>query len=172
MALAARSARLLAACCGAVALSQLPAFADHYRQNLAGQIVQARYSLEEVSRRAEQEGMTLPAYLEAALADSGAYSAASVRDSQRTLHRLDRLERSQRALEAATPFTQPLAMLEQLDRITLQATARYFEPNLPLGLAGAIYAVSGALLALFLSILPQRLTKRSAIRKTAAPDTR
>ncbi len=172
MALAARSARLLAACCGAIAFSQLPAFADHYRQNLAGQIVQARYSLEQVSRRAEKEGMALPAYLEAALADSGAYSAASVRDSQRTLHRLTRLERSQRALDAATPLTQPLALLGHLDVTTLKATAGYFQPNLPLGFAGAVYAASGGVIALFLAMLPKRLTKRSAIRKTAASSTR
>ena len=172
MALAARSVRFLVVICGAAAVSQLPAFADHYRQNLAGQIVQARYSLALVSQRAKEEGMSLPAYLEAALADSGAYSGASVRDSQRTLDRLDRLERSRRAFEAATPLTQPLAMMRQIDSITLQATAQYFQPNLPLGLAGAIYGLSGACVALLLSMLPARLTKRTAVRKTAASGTR
>lgn len=172
MALAARSVRLLAALLGAACFSQLPAFADHYRQNLAGQITQARYSLQEVSRRAEEQDLSLRTYLETALADSGAFSRASVTDSLRTLERLDRLERAQRSLSAATAFTRPLAMLGELDLTTATVTARHYQPNLPLGLGGAVYAGSGALLGLLLILLPSRLTRRSATAKTAGRNAR
>lgn len=172
MAFAARSVRLLAALLGAACFSQLPAFADHYRQNLAGQITQARYSLEEVSRRAEEQELSLRAYLKTALADSGAFSRASVADSLRTLDRLDRLEHAQSSLAAATAFTRPLAMLGGLDLTTATVTARHYQPNLPLGLGGAVYAGSGALLGLALVLLPSRLTRRSATAKTAGRNAR
>lgn len=171
MALAARSFRLLAVALGAALFSQLPGFTDHYRQNLAGQITQARLSLDEVSRRARAEDLALRAYLEAALADSGQYSRASVQDSLSTLDRLLRLERAERSLDSATPFTQPLAMIWQLDLTTATVTARHYQPNLPLGLGGAAYASSGALLALILTFFPLRrlglLTGRRAQPKTA-----
>ncbi len=172
MALAARSMRLLAALLGAACFSQLPAFADHYRQNLAGQITQARYSLEEVSRRADEQELSLRDYLETALADSGAFSRAAVDDSLRTLDRLDRLERAQKSLASATAFTRPLAMIGGLDLTTATVTAEHYQPNLPLGLGGAVYAGSGALLGLALVLLPSRLTRRSATAKTADRNAR
>ena len=172
MALAARSMRLLAALLGAACFSQLPAFADHYRQNLAGQITQARYSLEEVSRRADEQELSLRADLETALADSGAFSRAAVDDSLRTLDRLDRLERAQKSLASATAFTRPLAMIGGLDLTTATVTAEHYQPNLPLGLGGAVYAGSGALLGLALVLLPSRLTRRSATAKTADRNAR
>ncbi len=172
MALAARSVRLLAALLGAGCFSQLPAFADHYQQNLAGQITQARYSLEGVSRQAEERELSLRAYLESALADSGAFSRAAVDDSLRTLDRLDRLEQTQKSLTAATAFTRPLAMLGGLDLTTATVTAQHYQPNLPLGLGGAVYAGSGALLGLVLVLLPSRLTRRSAAAKTADRNAR
>ncbi|HTV67138.1 MAG TPA: DUF2937 family protein [Rhizobiaceae bacterium] len=144
---------LVVALGGAVSASQLPEFAQQYRQRIGGAIEELGRVVAEFDRDAAANGLTREEALdrhaqspEPLFRDRGESASASI-------ERFQTLLRQQADFAAASPFWQPVVLADS-DEATLAGTWRDFRPAVPvtiegLGWAGAGFAIA-ALIAWFL----------------------
>ncbi|AEO46756.1 DUF2937 family protein [Rhodospirillum rubrum] len=137
-----------------MALSQTRAFITQYLQRLGGHLDEARLSLDRAL----------------GLVDPGDAGARMVIEGLRLQGqaRLAELESAYRAIATADVWTQPLVFLRHADWSIAEATARAFEPALPLSTESLVFTLSGVVLALVIyEILkaPFALAGRGARRR-------
>ena len=135
---------------GALSSSQLSAFMQHYQQNLAGRLAEARLDVAAIAERAAEAGLPIYAYLDEFRRAS---NPIFVREGQWLKEKIDRaawLESHLDALRNAGPVRRPYAFATEMDRTIAAETWENFEPAVPLDQLSLIYAAIGALIGLLI----------------------
>ena len=165
----ARIANGLFAAAGAAGAAQFPAFYQHYLQNLAGRLAQAREDLAPVLEDARARGLSLGDYLDRAAAEGGELTGTLVAGYRSTYQAYERLRDAHQALSAAGPLDRPLALARHVDMRIAEGTLDGFAPALPLSVEAGGYALAGLLLGLFTVWILERpavaLKRRRRLRR-------
>ncbi len=159
---------------GALSSSQLSAFMQHYQQNLAGRLAEARLDVAAIAERAAEAGLPIYAYLDEFRRAS---NPIFVREGVWLKQKLDRaawLEARLDALRSAGPASRPYAFATQMDRTIASETWENFEPAVPLDGVSLIYAAVGAVIGLLVYFptaaavsLPARIIQKRRTAKIA-----
>lgn len=156
----ARAVMLLVALAGGATTSQLPEFAQQYRQRLGGAIDALTVVVEEFRQDAQANGLTVPEAVTMLSSASDGLVRAQGERMARTIARLDRLEAQRRAMLEAGPFVRVAVMAGSLDPVLAEATLDDFEPGVPVTSEGAVMAGGGFLGVLFGGSLIGRIARR------------
>jgi hypothetical protein len=137
---------LLAAFLGGLAGSQLPEFAQQYRQRLGGALAELHGVVEQFDLDASRNHLTREAAL-------GTYDKAQepfLRDRGQSmagaLSRYERLFQQKVRIEAAPTLLRPVVVLNQPDGSLLKGAWSDFELGVPITTAGFVWAGIGFLL--------------------------
>ncbi len=149
----------------ALLIAQLPVFTDQYLAALDHARQRTEPVYQQTVRMAEQLRLTPETYL-AKLAEE---ATASERDSLKlvsnTLARHERYEQAYETLNRRPTWLRPLALLLRMDH-NVRKTLDY-QPQLPITLAGLIYALVGLTLGwLLMGALRQAVSGRKARPQT------
>lgn len=139
-----RFLHITAALAGGGALAQFPEFYQQYLQRLAGRLDELRQRAAEIANDAAAQGLDVQAYI-ARFLDSPAHALEGERMAE-ALENAARLGTAYDALARADAWQQFPLFLRHLDPALAGDAASLFQPALPLGLAGLIYALFGAAL--------------------------
>ena len=169
MSAAGRAILLIAAAAGGLSASQLPEFAQQYRQRLGGALDEMRQVVADFDADARRNRLTR----EQALLTYGAADEPFLRDRGLTmtglLQRFDRLSEQEARLESAPPLMRPVVILSGPDERIVRGAWADFEPALPISPAGFIWAGIGFLVGGGLVSVIRQLTAISRRRRPAAP---
>jgi len=145
---------------GALTASQLPEFAQQYRQRLGGaidemQAVVARFDQEAAAYRLQREEAIrrLEANADPLAKERGRAAAADAA-------RLTRLADQRRQMEEAGPFGRIAALVTAPDPVLISGTTETFEPAIPTTMEGAVAAGGGFLAGWGLFALLRRPFRR------------
>lgn len=133
---------------GALGCSQLSTFMQHYQQNVAGRLAEARLDVTAIAERAGEAGLPIYAYLDEFRRAS---NPIFVREGIWLKSKIDRaawLESHLDALRNAGTIRRPYTFAVEMDRTIAAETWENFEPAVPLDQVSLIYAAIGALLGL------------------------
>lgn len=137
---------LIAALAGGLGGSQLPEFAQQYRQRLGGALAELHAIVEQFDADAERNRLTR----DAALDTYGDAEQPFLRDRGEsmsgTLSRYERLFEQKVRLEAAPTLMRPVVVLNQPDSTVLEGAWSDFEPAVPVTTTGFVWAALGFLL--------------------------
>lgn len=132
-----------AATVGGLLASQLPEFAQQYRQRLGGALEELRAVVAAFDADAGRNDLTRPQ----ALAVYGRSDQPFLRDQAAsvggTIDRYEHLVEQRARLEAAPPLMRPVVTLSAPDRRVLRGTWGDFEPAVPVTPAGFVWAAVG-----------------------------
>lgn len=149
-----RAIGLVLAIAAGVAASQVPEFAQQYRQRLGGAVDELARIIETFDRDAAAAGtdrtggIALMARNDKSLVRSQAVAMAE------TIIRHARLSEQQAAFESSAPLVRLKKFFEDFDPPLVESTLRTFEPAVPATAEGAVFAVTGFLgVALILRML-------------------
>jgi hypothetical protein len=141
----ARLVVLVVVAAGGVAASQLPEFAQQYRQRLGGALDELQRVVEDFDADAARNHLTrqqaLAAYGtagEAFLHDRGISMSASI-------GRYDWLREQRARLDATPPLLWPLVVASGPDEVVVEGAWRDFEPAVPVTPAGLLWGGLGLL---------------------------
>jgi hypothetical protein len=151
--------------------SQLPEFAQQYRQRMGGAIDALSQVVTDFREDAASNGLTVPEALQRL---SNAQDPLVVLRGQRMEQSLDRLAvltRQRAALQQAGPFARLGILASDIDPQLASATYDDFEPAVPVTMEGAV-AAGGGFLAAVLGLgiagrVTGRLTRRMRRRGSA-----
>ena len=135
---------------GALGSSQLSAFMQHYQQNLAGRLAEARLDVVAIAERAGEAGLPIYAYLDEF---RRAANPIFVREGIWLKSKIDRaawLEAHLGALRNAGPIERPYAFVTRMDQQIAAETWVNFEPSVPLDRVSLVYSAIGGLIGLLL----------------------
>lgn len=165
---------LLAAGAGGLASSQLPEFAQQYRQRLGGALEEMRQVVVDFDADAARNRLTR----EEALSTFGRSPENFLRDRGTTIggviRRYEHLAEQQARLEEAPPLLRPLVVLDRPDERVARGAWNIFEPAVPVSAAGFAWGAIGAFLIgglLWIATLPFR-RRRGAAASAAYPPAR
>lgn len=127
------------------AASQLPEFAQQYRQRLGGAIDALGQVVADFRRDAEAEGLTPEAAVARLKLSADSFARRRGASMERAIDRLDRLVAQWRTLDQAGPVARIAVFLRGPDRELVGATAEDFEPAVPVTIEGLIAALLGLL---------------------------
>jgi hypothetical protein len=159
-----RAFAFLVAVLAGVLLSQVPEFAQQYRQRLGGAIDELARIIAYFDEDAARSGYDRAG----ALALMAGNEERLVRDQARrmkdTMLRYDRLTTQQQAFRDAGPFGRLAVFVRDFDRPLVENTLRDFEPALPTTIEGTVFA-AGGFLAVYLLLRGLGLLFRSPRRQ-------
>jgi hypothetical protein len=145
--LAGRLVVVIAATLGALASSQLPEFAQQYRQRLGGALDELREIVADFEADAAASHLTR----EEALETYGRADAAFLREqgvsARATLARYERLAEQRARLDGAPPLMRPVVVLSRPDERVVRGAWADYEPAVPVTPAGFVWAALGFFLA-------------------------
>ena len=130
--------------------SQLPEFAQQYRQRLGGTIDALAEVMADFRTDAESFGLSPEDALERMRGGNDLFIRQRGDTLARTQERLDRLRRQQLAMATAGPFARIVIFAENFDPALAEATAADFEPAVPVTSEGFASAGLGALIGFLL----------------------
>ncbi|MFN3891700.1 MAG: DUF2937 family protein [Beijerinckiaceae bacterium] len=140
-----RTLALASGVAGGLAASQLPEYAQQYRQRLGGAIDELARVMAEFDADAARHGMTR----EQGIARLSANADRFVSDRGNRLRedsaRLARLQRQLAIFQTSGPFRRIAVMASDLDAPTAQRAWAHFEPGVPVTLEGAALGGAGFL---------------------------
>ncbi|MBO6757968.1 MAG: DUF2937 family protein [Roseibium sp.] len=136
---------LIAMLFSGTATSQLPEFAQQYRQRLGGAIDALQEVVSDFKRDADAFGMSFEQAVDRLKDTPDPFSQQRGRTMEETHARLDRLSAQQQALETSGPFYRIGVFLSDLDPDLARATAGDYEPALPVTTEGIVSAGIGGL---------------------------
>lgn len=154
MGLVTKTITLGCACVGLAAASQLPEFAQQYRQRLAGAVEELRVVVSDFDKDAENSGVTRKQALDSLSQSKEKFPRERGISIRKTISRFEALEQQQNSIEKAEPVSRPLFMLSSPDEALLRGTWEIFEPAVPLNAPGAMWGGFGALIFGFLARIP------------------
>jgi hypothetical protein len=159
---------------GALGSSQLSAFMQHYQQNLAGRLAEARLDVVAIAERAGEAGLPIYAYLDEF---RRAANPIFVREGIWLKTKIDRaawLEAHLDTLRNAGPVERPYAFVTRMDQQIAAETWIHFEPAVPLDTVSLVYSAIGGLMGLLLYfpasaavMAPSRIIKKRRSAKIA-----
>ncbi|SDU36650.1 DUF2937 family protein [Stappia sp. ES.058] len=144
--------------------SQLPEFAQQYRQRMGGAIDALSQVVTDFREDATRHGLSVPEALQRLENAQDPLVVLRGRRMEQSLDRLAALTRQRAALQEAGPFGRLGVFVTDLDPQLASATYRDFEPAVPVTMEGAIAAGGGFLAAVFGLGLTGRVTGRMARR--------
>ncbi len=150
MAVLGRIADGLAGTAGAAVLAQFPAFYQQYLQRLGGRLDQALMAVERLQEAADEQGLTLSAYVRYFLDATDPVFRREGQNLVTTLTQAQDLKDAHAALDEASPLSRPMVFLDHLDPDLVTATFQSYVPALPIDSEGLVYAGIGLLLGLML----------------------
>ncbi|MEX0409222.1 DUF2937 family protein [Aquibium sp. LZ166] len=127
---------------GAVCASQLPEFAQQYRQRIGGAVEELTRTVEGFDRDASASGLSRQQALERHDRASDTLFRTRGQSARRSIERLDRLSRQRGDFVESPPLLQPL-VLTRGDGELLEGTWREFQPAVPVTLAGLGWGLLG-----------------------------
>lgn len=130
--------------------SQLPEFAQQYRQRLGGAIDALQEVMTDFQRDAEAFGLSVEGAIERLQSTPDEFAQKRGTTMAETRLRLDRLEQQQAELQSSGPFARLGVFLSSLDRDLAQATAEDYEPAVPVTTEGLASAGLGGLFGLLI----------------------
>lgn len=161
----ARTIALAFALVGGVTTSQLPEFAQQYRQRLGGAIDALTQVVQEFREDATRQGLSMQEAIGRLSETADAFVATQGARIERSVERLDALERQRDALREAGPFERLAVFLRDLDPQLARATYEDFEPAVPATAEGAVAAGAGFLGILLTFGLFGRIIRRMRRRR-------
>ncbi len=150
----------------AAAASQMPEFAQQYRQRLGGAVDELRRVVEQFEGDARTQGLSREEGLSRYGASRDRFLEQRGRSMSQIIGRYERLQQQQAALTESAPFARLWPVYRQLDSEVSRETMRIFEPAVPvttegLGLA-AIGLVLGRMLAPLLGLVTRQKRRGDA----------
>lgn len=130
------------------AASQLPEFAQQYRQRLGGTIDALAEVMSDFRTDAERFGLSADEALQRMRGGEDLFIRQRGETLSKTQERLERLRRQQLAMAAAGPFARVVIFAENVDPKLAEATAADFELAVPVTTEGLASAGLGALVGL------------------------
>ncbi len=130
---------------GAVAGSQVPEFAQQYRQRIGGAIDELKPMVQRFDAEAQAVGLDRTAALARLQQSAEPIAKGRGLATADLVARLDRLEDQQSAMRSAGPFQRIGVLFEAPDPQLMRGTWRDFEPAIPTTLEGALTAGAGFL---------------------------
>ncbi|MBD8893835.1 DUF2937 family protein [Roseibium litorale] len=149
--------------------SQLPEFAQQYRQRLGGTIDALAEVMADFRTDAESFGLSPDEALQRMRGGQDLFIRQRGDTLARTQERLEKLRRQQLAMATAGPFARIVIFAENADPALAKATAADFEPAVPVTTEGLASAGLGAFAGLLLMRLLQaagRPLKRIRLRRS------
>lgn len=147
--------------------SQLPEFAQQYRQRLGGALDELRRIIAQFDSEAEEQSLTRAQGVERLKGNADALARGRALALEEDVDRADRLGRQQEAFQTAGPVARLATLIENFDPTTATQAIRDFEPAVPVTIESFI--VAGVALALGVSAthlvawpIRRRLRRRSA----------
>jgi hypothetical protein len=153
---------------GALA-SQLPEFAQQYRQRLGGAIDELAAIVQQFDADARAENLTRDAALDRLQANADPLASKRATAMRGSLARLDRLSEQQEAFSQAGPFMRLGVMARDFDPGVAQRAWQAFEPALPITSEGIVSGLLGFILGGgLLRMLAWPFTRRKPTAKPRA----
>jgi hypothetical protein len=138
-----RSIALVIALAGAFVASQVPEFAQQYRQRLGGAVDELARVIDNFDGDAAASGTDRSGGLALMARNSEPLVRAQAVTMARTIIRYDRLLKQQAAIQSSTPFVRLTAFFQDFDRPLVESTLRNYEPAVPATSEGVVFAVIG-----------------------------
>lgn len=161
----ARTVSTAAALAGLASASQMPEFAQQYRQRLGGALEELRIVVADFDRDAAASNMTRDEALESFRRSSERFPQERALSMQRTISRFENLTEQNNRMEDADPVVRAAYLFANPDTKLLEETWSAFEPAVPLNMPGAVWGGAGALAGLILAGLPAGLAARLRRRR-------
>ncbi len=159
----ARIIMLIVMLMGGTATSQLPEFSQQYRQRLGGAIDALEEVLADFNRDAAEHGLTSAEAIARQKASSDPFVRSRGESMLNAEIRLSRLKQQQEELQTAGPIRRLVIFARGFDAQLAQATAKDYEPAVPVtttGFASAGLGAVGGLLIMRLLTGAARLGRR------------
>jgi hypothetical protein len=137
----------VAALFGALAASQLPEFAQQYRQRLGGALDEMRQVVRAFEADANRNELTRAEALDRYRKSDQPFLRDQGTTAERTIVRYEDLAEQKARLEAAPPLMRPVVVLSEPDTRVARAAWSDYEPAMPVSAAGFVWAAIGFFLA-------------------------
>lgn len=154
MGLVSKSFTFVCAGAGLAAFSQLPEFAQQYRQRLGGAVEELQVVVSDFDKDALSSGLNRDEALDQMANSVDAFPRDRGQSMERTINRYERLSVQQQRMEDAEPVSRPVFLFSTYDEKLLMGSWDAFEPAVPLNAPGAVWGGFGAFLLGFLARLP------------------
>lgn len=145
-----RNMVLVVALGGAVGASQLPEFAQQYRQRIGGAIEELGRVVAEFDRDAAENGLTREQALEMHARSAEPLFQDRGESAAETIDRFQTLLKQRSDFASASPFWEPV-VLAYSDETTLTGTWNDFRPAVPVTIVGLGWAAAGFVAAAFIA---------------------
>jgi hypothetical protein len=133
----------VAAAVGAFTASQLPEFAQQYRQRLGGALEEMR----EIVARFDADAARNELTREQAISQYRGAGEPFLRDqgatAERSIERFDHLAEQRARLESSPALMRPVVILSEPDARVMRGAWQDYEPGLPTTAAGLVWATLG-----------------------------
>ena len=138
---------VLAAAFGGLTASQLPEFAQQYRQRLGGALQELNRIVAEFDEAAAQNQLTRDEAVRTYTTSNDGFLREQGASVATTLSRQQRLAAQRARLESAPPIMRPVVILSQPDDALMRGAWEDYEPAVPTTPAGLVWAAIGFFLA-------------------------
>ena len=140
-----RAIALLIALAAGLAASQVPEFAQQYRQRLGGAVDELARVIDAFNSDAVASGTNQAGGLAIMARNDEPLVRAQAVSMAQTIIRYARLRDQQAALASDLPFVRLMAFVRNFDRSLVESTLRTYEPAVPATAEGVVFAVVGFL---------------------------
>ncbi len=123
--------------------SQLPEFSQQYRQRLGGAIDELAKIADDFANDARRFGLSVEQAIDRLAGNTDEVAAARGDRMRQTLSRLDRLREQKDAYAESGPFVRLAVFAQNIDTELAEATAKDFEPAIPVTVEGLVTAGTG-----------------------------
>ncbi len=161
-----RTIALVLAIAGGIAASQVPEFAQQYRQRLGGAVDELRRIVAQFDDEARAQSLDRDAGIARLRANADPLAQARGQDLQAAVERERRLEAQDRAFAEAGPLSVYAVFAERFDPELAGRTYAIFQPAVPVTGAGFVAGAGGFLLGyggLRAAAAPFRRRRRAAL---------
>ena len=140
-----RTIALVIAIAGGIAASQVPEFAQQYRQRLGGAVDELARVLDNFDQDAASTGTDRAGGLAVMAKNSEPMVRAQAVTMAKAIIRYDRLLKQQAAFQNSVPFARLTVFFQDFDRPLVESTLRDYEPAVPTTSEGFVFAGVGFL---------------------------
>lgn len=144
---------LLLVVAGGVFCSQAPELAQQYRQRLGGAIDELTIRIQDFDAHANHAGLDRMAALNIYARSPESFIRSQGTSMRQAFLRHDALSQQLEELAAASPVLRPFIVAKRPDLPILANAWRDFVPAVPVSVAGAVWAATGAGLGLIIAIM-------------------
>jgi hypothetical protein len=132
----------------AIALAQAPVYIAQYIDVLAGAQMESQKTYDDLEERAAKFDLTLDEFLTRLINNPDPLVKENAEASASTVDRYKRYTEALNALLYGSVWAKPFLLARHYDP-SINA-AMHFEPNVPLTMEGAVYALAGVLIAMLI----------------------